>query len=94
MVIAGVRPGSRDPFVAAKGPKTTGPRRGPGNALRCSLNPAAGKLAELALRHLEGLKQRPPPIRASIQGAEQQASDEGKRGKWKFHVAKIAWLGL
>jgi hypothetical protein len=47
MIIAGVRPGGRATFVSAKVAKTIGPRRGPGDALRCSPNPAARKLASL-----------------------------------------------
>ena len=47
MIIAGVRPGGRGPLKWQKYPKPFWPRRGPGDALRCSPNPAARKLASL-----------------------------------------------
>jgi len=93
MIIAGFCPSSRFTFVSAKVNKIIDAQFGLIKLVGQKFG-RVGKLAELALRHLEGPKQRPTPIRASIQGAEQQASDEGKRGKWKFHLAKIAWLGL
>ena len=59
--VAGSRPGSRGPFVSAKGPKTIRARSRP---LRGAFAPAsnymAAKLAEPVLSHAEGLKQSPP----------------------------------
>ena len=87
MVIAGFRPDTRGPFVLAKGPKTIDAQFGLIKMAGRKLG-RVGKLAELVLRYIEGLKQCPPMIRGSIQGAELQASNEGKRGKWKFPVAQ------
>ena len=85
MIFAGVRPGSRFTFVSTKVNKTIDALFGLIKLVGRNYR-RVGKLASL--------KQCPFEIRTSIQGAEQQASDEGTREKWKFHVANIAWLGL
>ncbi len=80
--LAGFRPGRRGsfdlaqdrPFVSAKGPKTmlavTWPPAPAGASsaglLRGSPTSAAGKLAELGLTVLEGLKQCPPILQSRL----------------------------
>jgi hypothetical protein len=59
MIFVEFRPDSRGPFVSAKGPKTIDAQFGLIKLVGRKFG-RVGKLAELVLRYIEGLKQGPP----------------------------------
>ena len=72
-MLAGFRPGSRDPFVSAKGPKTIDARTG---MIKMGQTRTVREQPN-SLRSNKGCG----IFRASVPGACQQASDEAKREK-------------